>query len=76
MKLVAVTWLDAVGADGWVSLKDLEKEVPVIHNSVGYVVTNNKSHITITMSYNEEKNNLGAWMVIPKQFVKKIKEIK
>ena len=76
MKLVEVQWLDAVGSDGWTTEKSLQKETAVIHNSVGYVVQETDEHITITMSYDTEKENLGAWLLIPKPYIKKLKKIK
>jgi hypothetical protein len=76
MKLVTVVWHDAVGADGWIDIKDLEKEVPVVHHSVGYVVKDTDEFITITMSYDEAKESLGAWLLIPKKFIISLTEIK
>lgn len=76
MKLVEIQWLDATGADGWTTEKSLLKETPAIHNSVGYVIKETKDHITITMSFDEERESLGAWLLIPKSFIKKIKKVK
>ena len=75
MKLVTVKWIDALGADGFIEKSDLEKEIPVIHNSVGYVVKETDSFITLTMSYNDDMDNLGAWLLIPKVMVVKITEL-
>jgi len=75
MKLVTVKWIDALGADGFIEKSDLEKEIPVIHNSVGYVVKETDSFITLTMSYNDDMDNLGAWLLIPKVMVVKITEV-
>lgn len=75
MKLVQVTWVDAVGGDGWLSLKDLEKETPTTHISVGFIVKDTKDYLTITMSYDEQKTNLGAWLCIPKKYIKKVKKL-
>ena len=75
MKLVTVKWIDALGADGFIEKSDLEKEIPVIHNSVGYVVKETDSFITLTMSYNDDMDNLGAWLLIPKVMVVKKTEV-
>ena len=69
MKLVKIQWLDATGADGWIEAKELVNEEPAIHNSVGYVVKDTPEFITITMSYDDEKESLGAWLLIPKKFI-------
>lgn len=75
MKLVQIIWNDACGQDGWVTERELLKQKPVVHNSVGYVVQDTKEHITITMSYDEDKDSLGAWLLIPKAYIKKIKKL-
>lgn len=76
MKLITVVWIDAVGADGWITEKELLNETPTTHHSVGYLIKETKEYITITMSYDEEKESLGAWLLIPKLYIKKITHIK
>lgn len=75
MKLIKVQWRDALGGDGWLQRKDLEKEVPVIHNSVGYVVKDTKEFVTISMSYDETGDNMGAWLTIPRLYIIKITKL-
>ena len=75
LQLVTVQWADAVGADGWCTEKELLKQKPTVHNSVGYVIADTKEHLTITMSYDEDKESLGAWLLIPKTYIKKIKKL-
>ena len=72
MKLVKVTWIDAIGNDGWVDIEDLKKEVPHEHHSVGYVAHETDYFITIAMSYDEHEKNMGAWLCIPKAYCKEI----
>jgi len=69
MKLIKVKWIDAIGADGWTDIKEIRKEVPVVHYSVGYIAKETKEFITITMSYDKKKEQYGAWLCIPKQFI-------
>ena len=75
MKLVLIDWIDAVGGDGWVTEEELQNQTPMLHHSVGYVVKDTKDHVTISMSYNEKKNNMGAWLLIPKKYIKKVKKL-
>lgn len=75
MQLVKITWIDAVGSDGWCELKELEKETPVTHHTVGYAVKETGGFITVTMSYNDDMDSLVAWVLIPKVMVIKIEEI-
>lgn len=75
MKLVQVDWLDAVGGDGWCNEKELQDQTPVLHHSVGYVIKDTKESLTITMSWDEKKVNLGAWLLIPRAYIKKVKKL-
>jgi len=75
MKLVLIDWLDAVGQDGWITEKELITQTPVLHHSVGYLVKDDKDHVTITMSYDDKKESLGAWLLIPKKYIKKMKKL-
>lgn len=73
MKLAKVTWIDAIGGgDDWVSLEDLRKEKPHIHHSVGFVALETDELLTISMSYDEEEQNMGGWLCIPKPYIKEI----
>ena len=74
-KLIEVKWLDACGSDGFVTEEELLKETPILHTSVGYVINDTKEAITITMSWDEKKTNLGAWLLIPKAYIKKLKKL-
>ena len=74
MKLVQINWIDATGADGWIEKSDLEREVPALHTTVGYVVKETNGFITITMSY-DEASTLGAWMLIPKVMIVSVKDL-
>ena len=75
MQLTKITWIDATGADGWIEEKVLINEVPIIHHSVGYIVKETEGYITVTMSYDEKKESLGAWLLIPKIFITKRENI-
>lgn len=72
MKLALITWLDAMGGDGWISLQDLKLEKPCEHNSVGFIVNETEDFITISMSYEIDEENMGAWLCIPKLYIKSI----
>lgn len=74
--LVVVTWVDAVGSDGWVDDKHLKSIKLYDADTVGYVVRDDESSILITMTYDDEGENHGAYMCIPKFAIKKIRQIK
>lgn len=75
MNLVQITWVDAIGGDGWTTEKELKEQELIIHNSVGYVVMEDNDKVTITMSYDADKDNLGAWLCIPKRYIVEMREI-
>jgi hypothetical protein len=74
--IVVITWRDACGGDGWVSMKELQDETLVEHNSVGFLVNETPEFMTMTMSYEEEEKNLGAYLVIPKVNISNVRYIK
>ncbi len=64
--IVLITWIDASGGgDQWISLEDLLKQTLVTHKSVGYLVKEDATSTTITMSYEDDEDNLGGYLVIP-----------
>ena len=69
MPLVQITWTDAVGGDGWVTYDDLLTETTITHVSVGFLVHETDDFYTITMSKDEKRQSLGAWLLIPKKYV-------
>lgn len=75
MNLVQITWIDAIGGDGWTTEKELLEQRPVIHNSVGYVVMEDDDKVTITMSYDKDRESLGAWLCIPKKYIVEMREL-
>jgi len=76
MMLAKIKWIDAIGDDGWTNIEAIKKEVPVTHHSIGYVANETKDFITITMSYDEKKEQYGAWLCIPKKFILKTEFLK
>jgi len=63
---VLITWIDASGGgDQWISLDDLLKQSLVTHHSIGYLVKEDATSTTITMSYEDDEQNMGAYLVIP-----------
>ena len=75
MKLVKVEWVDATGADGWIDKDELERELPGLHTTVGFVVKETDGFITITMNHDETKETFGAWMLIPRVMIISIEDL-
>lgn len=75
MNLVQITWIDAIGGDGWTTEKELKEQELIIHNSVGYVVMEDDDKVTITMSYDKDHESLGAWLCIPRRYIVEMREL-
>lgn len=73
MKLILIDWIDAIGGgDEWLSLEELKEQKPHVHHSVGFLAHETDECYTISMSYDEEEQNMGGWLCIPKPYVTKI----
>lgn len=66
LPLVLITWTDAVGADGWITPEELDDITLTVHNTAGFLFKETEDSITVVMSYNDDMDNLGAYVVIPK----------
>jgi hypothetical protein len=73
--LYKITWEDACGGDGWVTKEDLDSYTPIFHQSVGYLVKETDTFMTICMSHDVKGNEFGAWLLIPKSYIKKKKKL-
>lgn len=71
-KIVLITWIDAMGGDGWLSLQEIKSQKPCEHNSIGFLVHETDEFVTITMSSEVEEENMGAWLCIPRLYIKKV----
>lgn len=55
MKLVLLTWVDAVSDEsGWKPLTKVQSQRPPVVRSVGWVVKRTKTHITLAASIIED----------------------
>lgn len=51
MKLVMVTWVDAVSDEaGWKSIASVQNQRPPVVRSVGWVMKRTRSHLTLAAS--------------------------
>ena len=74
MKAVYVEWVDAVTGEGWIDKDDAIGECPII-KSIGFVVGESKTAITITHSVDDEHDNVSGHIRIPKAWIKRRKKI-
>ena len=64
--VVQVSWVDSEqSVSGWVPVTDIPREsVPCV--SVGYLVRQTEDYIALSMSYDEQNENIMGWHTIPK----------
>lgn len=71
MKLVLVKWVDAVTYDhGWRAMTEVRQNVPSKCQTVGWILRQTKSHITLVNSTGEA--DCDGDMTIPMGMVKEI----
>jgi len=74
-KLVRVTWHDAHGLEGWMSIQDIEQGPRVI-NSVGWAVPNAKpGHVVLVGSVDADADMIDGGLAIPKGMIRSIVEL-
>lgn len=74
MKLVLITWVDAVSDEaGWKSIVKVQAQRPPVVRSVGWVVRRTRSHITLAASIIED--HCDGDVTIPIGMVKGEKEL-
>ncbi len=67
LPLTIIKWFDAIGSDGWATLKDIADTELSEHTTVGFLVEESDNAVKLTMSYDSvNEDNYGAWVVIPK----------
>lgn len=76
MKILEITWIDACGGDAWIEVGDLKAKKISRITTVGYLVKEKEDSITLTMSFDEEHEMYGAFLVIPKINIKKKRILK
>ena len=75
MKLVSVTWLDAVSCDSWESISDAQKLNPATMITLGFLLHDDDDKVVIAASYDQDNESVARTYAIPKSWVLSIKEI-
>lgn len=74
MKLVLVEWLDAVTDDaGWKKIEDVAKTRPPVCKSVGWILKDTKTHITIAATIHGA--DCDGDVTIPRGMIRKVTEL-
>lgn len=72
--LVLVIWHDAVSSDEWTDIGELDYECAMIH-SVGYLIKENESEITIAQNLDLSNKACSMTMTIPMMWIEDVREI-
>lgn len=80
---IEITWSDSIHMSGWVKLKHWEEEEKkdghgIKHLTIGYVIFQDDSVITVCQSMNDEPaftKTIDAIMTIPKGCIIRIKRL-
>lgn len=74
MRLVLIEWLDAVTDDaGWKKISDVARIRPPVCRSVGWILKETKSHITIAATIHGD--DCDGDVTIPRGMVRKVTEL-
>lgn len=71
---VYVKWLDAQSHDDWMSIEDLEDNLPEIH-TVGFLIKESSEMITVVQNYDSSNNQISMVMEIPRSWCVEVKQI-
>lgn len=72
-RLVKVTWKDIEGYEGaWMSMDDIEESSPVTIETLGWIVVEDESYITMVSSLSLDQSFGGSVTAIPRGCVESI----
>ena len=76
MKILSITWRDAVGEDvGWTDLETVKKEELCPVHTVGFLISEKEDCVTLGMSYEPSNEKVAAYLTIPKVLIVEQKEL-
>ncbi len=70
--MVIVKWVDIVGDDNWLTIKEAGETKPHPFESVGWVLKHDKSMLVIVSCYSPEDDTVGSVTAIPTGAILKI----
>jgi hypothetical protein len=65
-KIVRVLWTDSQGHGGWMDVSEAKKDLPLVVESVGYLITDTDDHVTIVQSITDEEDRVADSITIPR----------
>ena len=78
-KILEVFWVDSCSRGRWDSLTNYQKEVPALCRTVGYLVKQTRTYITLALSQGDMtamSNNVLDSISIPRGCVTRIRQLK
>lgn len=70
-RIARVVWHDAWTHGGWDKLEDYKNQEPIECHSVGYLITNNRRHLTLLQTVSASGKGTDS-ITIPKSWVQEI----
>ncbi len=74
-KIVEVEWSDACGYSKWDGLEEYEELAPMPCKTVGYLLTQTKTKVTVMSTQSEDRGGNGG-LSIPTPWITKIRVLK
>ena len=69
MKLTYIKWVDSFGHSGWKYLPEYKPPETLICQSVGWIIRENDSEISIVATRSEDLENIYGPMTIPRRAI-------
>ena len=76
MRLMIVSWFDAVSEDNWTDLAEARKSKLHLIHSVGWLISEDDTRLVVGLSWDVERDAVSSFIAIPRSWISNIKEIK
>jgi hypothetical protein len=76
MRMMLVSWFDAVSEDAWTELDEAKKTKLHLIHTAGFLVSEDDTRIIIGSSWDVERDAIASFIAIPRLWISNIKEFK
>jgi len=75
-RIVKIQWVDSCsGLESWRFIEDITPLIPLKVTTVGIVIDENDTSITVAQSITENEKQINGWITIPKVCIEKLEEL-
>lgn len=75
-KMVLVKWIDSGGNGKWIGIAEAEKDDVCEIETIGYLITDDESKVTVGQSWDDGNKCVNAILTIPKIAVTSIEMLR